>query len=152
MAVAVSESTSGIEFNSLDEDFFTLDLRSNEVIFAVSKDFNFLNKPNGSPKFLKRLLELADKIDFHCYALVDHAKSCCDTSLPDEPSPLPMMMCSFSAMEAASFHPSQRQKEMCFFSKCLLAHASQCKNKCCPVDYCQVFRDVLEYQFLFARM
>jgi hypothetical protein len=152
MAVAISESNAGIEFNSLDEDFFTLDLRSHEVIFAVSKDFNFLSRPNGSPKFLKRLLELADKIDFHCYALVDHARKCCDTSLPDEPSST-MFMCSFSAADAAvSFHPSQRQKEMCFFSKCLLAHASQCKNKCCPVDYCQVFRDVLEYQFLFARL
>jgi hypothetical protein len=158
MSVQASDPNELIDFNSLDEQYFTLDSFSDEVIFAISKNFGFLRKNTGrSPKFLKRLLELADKINFRCMALITHAKLCQDNTLPDE---LPisvsgedLILCTTSSFNAAILaHPTMRQKELCFFSKCLLSHATNCKNKCCPVDYCQIFREVLEYQFLFSRI
>jgi hypothetical protein len=148
-----------IHFDSTDEDFFTLNGYSDEILFAVSKNLTFLKRATNkySSKSLARILELADQLDFSLFALVEHARTCPDQSLPGEADDL---FCSFSPINAAAasatgvthFHPTRRQKEFCYFSKCILEHSKHCRNQACPVEYCHVFKEIIEFRYLFSNL
>jgi hypothetical protein len=143
------------QFDLIDEEFFTLDGYSGEILFSITKRMSFLRSATDkySQRSIKRILELADRLDLTIYALVDHAESCPDNSVPDESD----VIHSFSPIEAAAaavphYHPTERQKKFCYFAKSMLAHAKGCNIIPCQAEYCQAFKDIIEYRFLFSRL
>jgi hypothetical protein len=145
------------QFDTVDENFFTLDGYSEVMLFAITKRMSFLKPVTDkySHRATKRILELADKLNLTIYALVDHAESCADNSMPDQTD----VASTFSPVSVATgaavpnFHPSERQKKFCYFAKRMLNHAKRCSsNGPCHAEYCQTFKDIIEYRFLFSRL
>jgi DNA-directed RNA polymerase subunit RPC12/RpoP len=130
------ENSRGIEeseFNSIDEQYFTLDVLSEEVLFVVSKKSSLVKTRGGSYEDYKKLIELVDKIDLKLFSLIDHCKKCQATTTTPE----------------TLQHPTQRQQNLCEMTRSLLAHASTCQNRVCHVSHCDQSRTILEYQRLF---
>jgi hypothetical protein len=122
------------------------------MIFAITRRTSFLKPATDkySQKSTRRILELAENLDLTIYALVDHAETCPDDSVPDESDPIDDFLPAEGDMNYC--HPTERQKKFCYFAKCMLAHAKGCNNKPCPAEYCQAFKDIIEYRFLFSRL
>jgi hypothetical protein len=178
MSAETQRTYTRINFDATDDTFFALNIYSEEMMFAVSGKLTFLKPANDkyTRKGSKRLLELRDNLDLTLYALIQHAKSCQDQSLPEETkpnveesvktvhevteitrelpqAPMPRVFCTVSSTEAVvKTHPSNRQKELCYYTKLILGHTSKCRNKACSNEYCQVFKDIVEFMFLFARL
>lgn len=167
-----------VEFDAMDEQFFLLDLHTEEVLFLITRKVSIVQRSKHStPQIISRLIELADKISMKSFALVIHSQRCHDelhnhqNQNPNSQSPslssTSTSSCShvpyYRNQTTSSFytqnhtgifrsHPSERQERLCAYCRYLLLHVQQCKDPHCPIDYCSVFKDILEYRALFSKL
>lgn len=192
-----------LDFDKGDDQYFTLPLTSDEILFLVSRKLSILKeKPRITIEIAKRLVELAKRINLDSFALIYHTQHCSScvitpeqavvdqwVSLPaiclpanqtmdeemfslrtydsdkDQNSPrleeyhveeqITSRTTASTTMtiEKHEGHPSERQANLCKFTKEMLLHCQYCTAaSSCHVYRCNQFRDILEYQHLFYQI